>query len=111
MATSINFIEYVCEQITGIGEVRYKKMFGEYMVYVNDKPVVIVCNDTAFVKKLDCISETMADAQVGFPYEGAKEHYVLDMDNGDFAREIVRESKKVLGFFCLPSNFKIGPLY
>ncbi len=42
MATSIDYIEYVCEQIRGVGEIRYKKMFGEYMVYVNDKPVIIV---------------------------------------------------------------------
>ena len=36
MATSIDYIDYVCEQIRGVGEIRYKKMFGEYMVYVYD---------------------------------------------------------------------------
>ena len=36
MATSEDFIEFVCEQIRGDYSVRYKKMFGEYMVYVND---------------------------------------------------------------------------
>ena len=40
MATTNEYIEYVCEQIKDIGEVRYKKMFGEYMVYINDKPVI-----------------------------------------------------------------------
>lgn len=40
MATTIYFIEYVCEQISSVGAVRYKKMFGEYMVYVNEKPVL-----------------------------------------------------------------------
>ena len=29
MATTQEYIEYVCEQITGVGEIRYKKMFGE----------------------------------------------------------------------------------
>jgi len=43
MATTESFINYVCEQLTGIGEIRYKKMFGEYMVYIEEKPVVIVC--------------------------------------------------------------------
>lgn len=52
MATSIDYIEYVCEQIRGVGEIRYKKMFGEYMVYVNDKPVIIVCDNNTFVKKI-----------------------------------------------------------
>ena len=35
MATTNEYIEYVCEQIQGVGEIRYQKMFGEYMVYVN----------------------------------------------------------------------------
>lgn len=95
MATSIEFIDYVCEQLSGIGEVRYKKMFGEYMVYVNDKPVVIVCDDTAYVKKLPCIEENMKEAECGCPYEGAKEHYVLDIDDDAFARKIVSKVEEV----------------
>jgi len=35
MATKLDFIEYVCGQIDGIGAIRHKKMFGEYMVYAN----------------------------------------------------------------------------
>ena len=52
MATSQEYIEFVCEQLVGIENVRYKKMFGEYMVYVNDKPVLLVCDNTVYVKKL-----------------------------------------------------------
>ena len=88
MATTVDFIEYVCGQIEDTGAVRYKKMFGEYMVYVNDKPVLLVCDDTVFVKQLDVIAGEMARAEKGFPYEGAKEHYILDIDDGDFSRKI-----------------------
>ena len=95
MATTNEFIEYVCEQINGIGDIRYKKMFGEYMVYVNEKPVIIVCNNTAFVKQLDCIKEDMEDAEIGYPYKGAKEHYVLDIDNSDFCKKIVSKVEEV----------------
>ncbi len=89
MATSMEYIEYVCEQIRGIGEIRYKKMFGEYMVYINEKPILLVCDNTVFVKKLECISEKMADAESGYPYNGAKEHYVLDIEDSDISCEIV----------------------
>ncbi len=95
MATSIEFIDYVMEQLSGIGELRYKKMFGEYMVYVNDKPIVIVCDDTAFVKKWDCIVDLMKNAEIGFPYERAKEHYVLDIDNRELCLKVVSEIEKV----------------
>lgn len=95
MATTIDYIEYVCEQIQGIGEIRYKKMFGEYMVYVNNKPVIIVCDNTTFVKKLPCIEEKMKEAQTGYPYKGAKEHYILDIDNAEFCKSIIIEVEKV----------------
>ena len=95
MATTNEYIEYVCEQINGIGVIRYKKMFGEFMIYVNDKPVIMVCNNNAFVKKLDCIEEMMKDAKVGYPYKGAKEHYVLDIDNSDFCKNVVSKIEEV----------------
>lgn len=95
MATSLSFVDYVCEQLQEVGNIRYRKMFGEYMVYVNDKPVILICNDTVFIKKLSCIEDKMKDASVGFPYEGAKEHYILDIDNLDFSKEIVTEVEDV----------------
>lgn len=95
MSTTNEYIKYICEQINGVGEIRYKKMFGEFMVYVNDKPVIIVCNNVPFVKKLECITEKMQNAEIGFPYKGAKEHYVLDMDNSEFCKSIITEIEKV----------------
>ena len=95
MATINEYIEYVCEQIKGVGEVRYKKMFGEYMVYVNNKPVLTVCDNIVFVKKLDCILEMMEGAETGYPYKGAKEHYILDVDNKEFCQKVVVELEKV----------------
>jgi len=95
MATTNEYIEYVCDQIKGIGEIKYKKMFGEFMVYVNDKPVLTVCDNIVFVKKLDCIAEMMKEAETGFPYQGSKEHYILDIDNQEFCRDVVIELEKV----------------
>ncbi len=95
MATSLDFINYICEQLNDIGDITYKKMFGEYMVYLNNKPVIIVCDNIAFVKKLDIIKEMMQNADVGFPYKGAKEHYILDIDNANFCKEIITKIEKV----------------
>lgn len=95
MASTLDFVEYVCEQIQGTGAVRFKKMFGEYMVYVNDKPVLLVCDNNVFVKQLDCVEEKMINASKGFPYNGAKEHYILDIDNRDLSQEIVNLVEQV----------------
>jgi TfoX/Sxy family transcriptional regulator of competence genes len=81
MATTADFIEYVCDQVGGVGAVRHKKMFGEYMVYINDKPILLVCDNIVFVKILPCLDELMSKAERGFPYDGAKEHYIVDVDD------------------------------
>ena len=89
MATTLDFIEYVCDQIDDVGVVRYKKMFGEYMVYVNDKPILLVCDNIVYAKMLPCLDELLSDAEKGFPYKGAKEHYILDTDNAELLRAII----------------------
>lgn len=83
MATTVDYIEFVCEQIRGNFAVRYKKMFGDYMVYADDKPILLVCDNTVFVKKLPQIASLLASAECGIPYDGSKEHYILDVENAE----------------------------
>ncbi|MPW26737.1 transcriptional regulator [Alkalibaculum sp. M08DMB] len=96
MATSVEYMEYICDQIRGIGDIRYKKMFGEYMLYVNDKPILLVCDSTVYVKCLDCIAEQMKNEQTGIPYTGSKAHYILDIDNKDFSKDVILSLEKVI---------------
>ncbi|MFT3950959.1 MAG: TfoX/Sxy family protein [Oscillospiraceae bacterium] len=90
MSTTLDYVEFVCGQIRDAWDVRYKKMFGEYMVYINDKPILLVCDNTVFVKKADCIAELMKNADSGYPYEGAKEHYILDIDDAHHCKAVIR---------------------
>ena len=92
MGTSESYISFVCEELESFGNIRSRKMFGEYMVYVNDKPVLLVCDNTVFVKKLPEIEELMSDAECGLPYEGTKEHYILDIEN----RELTAKAAQIL---------------
>ena len=81
MACTSEFIEYICDMLTPLGEVRSRKMMGDYVIYVNEKCVITACDNTAYFKKLPCIAALMADAECGCPYQGAKEAYVLDLDD------------------------------
>lgn len=96
MARSLDFVEFVCDQIRGTGAIRFRKMFGEYMVYVDNKPLLLACDDTVFVKILPETTKLMSDCQTGYPYNGAKEHYILDIDNTDFAKEIIEVLKPII---------------
>lgn len=96
MASSPDFVNFICEQLEGLGTVRTRKMFGEYMVYLNDKPVVIICDDRALVKMLPCLAELLKDRPAEPPYEGAKAHYLLDPDDRETLREAVRLAEEAV---------------
>ena len=62
MATTQEFADKVCRRMAPFGDVRSRKMFGEYLVYVNEKPVLALCDGRVFVKKLPQLAALMADA-------------------------------------------------
>ena len=91
MATTKEYIDFVCEQIERYGEVRNRKMFGEYMAYLNEKPVLLVCDNKVLVIKLPEIEPVMNEfnAECGFPYDGAKEHFILDIENRELLDKVI----------------------
>ena len=89
MACTTDYIDFVCSQLNGVGTTRSKKMFGDWLIYIDEKPVILACDNICYVKKSPAIAELMTDADTGFPYDGAKEHYILDIEHRDKAIEII----------------------
>lgn len=98
MACSEEFIDFVYSQIKDTGTVRAKKMFGDWMIYVDEKPIVIACDNICFVKMLPAVRDIMADALTGYPYDGAKPHYILDMEHREKAVEVIRALLPVIPY-------------
>ncbi len=78
MASSLDFVKYVCDQIGGAGEITYKKMFGEYCIYCNSKVIGVICNNQFFVKKTETGARIYPDCEEAAPYAGAKPHFVIN---------------------------------
>ena len=89
MACSDNYIHFVCEQLTVTGEVRAKKMFGDWLIYIDEKPVVLACDNQCYVKMLPEIEALMDGALTAPPYPGAKPHYLLDIEHRSEAIKVV----------------------
>lgn len=88
---STEFIESLCALLRPLGDVRSRKMMGDYVIYVNEKCVITACDNTAYVKKLDCIHALMAGAATGCPYPGAKEAYILDLADSRATLNVIAE--------------------
>lgn len=98
MACSEEFIDFIYSQIKDTGTVRAKKMFGDWMIYVDEKPIVIACDNICFVKMLPAVRDIMADALTGYPYDGAKPHYILDIEHREKAVEVIRALLPVIPY-------------
>ena len=40
MACSIDFIEHICSSLASFGDVRYRKMMGDYVIYMKEKCII-----------------------------------------------------------------------
>lgn len=88
-----DLVQYIVEQAGGAGEVRARKMFGDYCLYCNDTPVGLVCDDVLYLKPLRQLEGLLheCDRQMQPPYDGAKPHYrILDIDDRDYIALLVR---------------------
>ena len=50
MSTELSFVQYVAEQARLGRRLTWKKMFGEYALYIDGKVVAFACDDSLFVK-------------------------------------------------------------
>ncbi len=94
MASTLEYIEFVCNQIDDEWNPSYRKMFGDYFVYIRNKPIILVCDDIAYVKKLPCIDPLMKDADSDVPFKGANEWYILDIEDRILVDKVIEELEK-----------------
>ncbi len=90
MASREEFVKYVCDQLSGAGNITYKKMFGEYGVYCNGKIVGLVCDDMFFVKETAAGAAVLKNVVEAPPYEGAKLYYLIEnIDDRELMTELI----------------------
>lgn len=95
MATTRNYLDFVCTQLEEIWGIDYKRMFGEYQIYVNDKPVLLVCDNTVFVKNHPALAHLLAEAPEGLPYPGAKPQKILDVEDRALTAQVLEILERV----------------
>ncbi len=97
MASSQEFVDYVCEQISGAGEISSRKMFGEYGVYCNGKIIGLICDNQFFVKKTAGGAALLVEPEEAPPYHGAKAMFLIsDLDDRDFLTAFIAKSYEEL---------------
>ena len=89
MASSKEYLDFILEQLSGLENVTWKAMMGEYIIYWRGKIVGGIYDDRFLVKPTKSAVAMMPDAERELPYEGAKEMLLADVDNREFLEELL----------------------
>ena len=98
MATDLEFMEFLADQMAGAGEIAFKKMFGEYAVYCGGKVVALACDNQLFVKPT-AAGRAFIGAPVEAPaYPGAKNSFRIEdaFEDREWISELIRITAKDL---------------
>ena len=91
MASSKDYLDYILEQLSGLDNISYRAMMGEYIIYYRGKVVGGIYDDRFLVKPVKAAVDMMPDAESELPYEGAKEMLLVDdVENREFLCELLK---------------------
>lgn len=90
MASSKDYLDYILDQLSGLDDISYRAMMGEYIIYYRGKIIGGIYDDRFLVKPVKSTVAMMPDADMELPYEGAKEMLLVDdVENREFLRELL----------------------
>ena len=92
MASKLSFVEYVVDQIEDAGQIRFRKMFGEYAIYSGKKVVALICDDQLFIKPTPGGRSFIGELLESPPYKGAKPSFLIEdqIEDRDWISELIR---------------------
>ena len=90
MASTKEYLDFVLDQLSGLEEISFRAMMGEYILYYRGRIFGGIYDDRLLVKPVSAAVKLMPDASMELPYEGAKEMILVDdVDNREFLCELV----------------------
>ncbi|AFG36491.1 TfoX/Sxy family protein [Spirochaeta africana] len=98
MASSQEIVDFICEQIQDAGEIRSRKMFGEYAVYCNNKVIGLICQDSLYIKPTKAGRAYIGVPTEVPPYNGAKPYFLVEdqVEDREWLSELVRQTEQEL---------------
>jgi TfoX/Sxy family transcriptional regulator of competence genes len=98
MASDLEFVNYVVDQIDPSCEVTYRMMFGGCTLYSKGKVVALICDDQLFVKPTDAGRAFIGDVVEAPAYPGAKLSFLIDdqIEDGEWLTELIQRTEEVL---------------
>lgn len=89
MASNLEFVQYVAEQLQEAGSIHYKKMFGDYGLYCDGKYFACICDNRFLVKITKEGEAFLPECRRELPYDGAKAMFLIEnLEDRTFLKEL-----------------------
>ncbi len=90
MATKKEYLNYILEQLSGLREITWRSMMGEYIIYYRGKIAAYICDNRFLVKIVPSAERMLPGAPYEPPYEGAKDMILVEnTDDAGFLCELL----------------------
>lgn len=98
MATDLDFVKFVADQIDGSCDVSYRNMFGEYVLYSKGKVVALICDNQLFMKPTEAGRTFIGDVVEAPPYPGKSAFFLVqdEIENGEWLTQLISLTEKEL---------------
>lgn len=91
MATSKEYLQFVLDHLSGLEEITFRAMMGEYILYDHGKIAAYLCDNRMLVKILPSTAALLPAARREPPYDGAKEMLLVEnVDDRAFLERLFR---------------------
>ena len=88
MASTKNYLNFILDELSYLGNITYKPMMGEYLLYYNNQLFGGIYDDRLLVKIVDSTKKYHLEETI--PYEKGKPMYFIeDIDNKEILKDIV----------------------
>lgn len=78
MASSKAYLQFVLDQLSGLEEVSYRAMMGEFLLYYRGKLVGGIYDDRLLVKPVSSAAALLPPSRAQAPYPGARELLLVE---------------------------------
>lgn len=90
MASRLDYVEFVMEQMAEAGTITCRPMFGEYGLYCGGKFFALICDDRLLIKLTPAGEALVPDCPRDIPYEGGSRMLLPDVEDRETLTELVR---------------------
>lgn len=89
MASSKDFLDFVLEQLSGLPDVDYRAMMGEYIIYYRGRVIGGIYDNRFLVKPTASALKIMPNAHMEIPYpKGRPMIMICDIENPEFLKRL-----------------------